>query len=218
MVSNQATTMRVSLIFAAMLMGCMSAQAAEPEPRYDGKLWLEMSWQERSNFVWGYGDCEVDILRNPPGPEARGLEREMFDYYYYNQKASRLAEPIRVVMKRLVAKHRGDPPAKKVAKEDEGEVWPEKHGFFDGDFWHQSSEGERLAFVRGQIQCFHHEPRSKRRFSRLPADYVREISKWYEANGPELNRDKEKIPEVLLRFEDRGNASKSSGVSKKSQP
>jgi hypothetical protein len=199
--------MRASLILAAMLMGCLSARAAEPKARYDGKLWLEMSWGERSNFVWGYSDCDVDILGNRYWPAAPDLEREMFDYYYYAQNKSRLAEPIRVLMKRLLVKHRNDPPPKQLSKEEEGEVWPERHGFFDGEFWRQASDGERLAFVRGQVECFHHEPRSKRRFSKLPAEYVREISKWYEAEGLESNRDKEKIPEVLLRFADGRKAS-----------
>ncbi len=209
MVPDQASAMstrkRLVLALAGAMVVCLSMQGAESEPRHDGKLWLQMDWNEREAFNFGYNDCEVDVLGNRGWPDVENLEREIFEYYYYRKQESDLRVPIRVVLKKKLALHRNDPPRKptKEEVEDPPEVWPEKHGFLDGDYWGtEEKRGSQLAFVRGQLECYQHEPKSKLHFSKPAAEYVRLISEWYAGEGRDSPRSKEKIPEVLLRFAD----------------
>lgn len=218
MVPDQASAMntrnRLVLALAGALMMCASMHGAEPEPRHDGKLWLQMDWNERNAFNFGYNDCEVDVLGNPGWPDIENLEREMFEYYYYRTHESQLQVPIRVLLKKKLALHRNDPPRKptKEELEDPPEIWPEKHGFFDGDYWGtEENRGIQLAFVRGQLECYQHEPKSKFSFTKSPGEYVRLISEWYAAEGRDSQRSKEKIPEVLLKFKDGGRTHRSKG-------
>jgi len=79
------------------------------------------------------------------------------------------------------------------------EVWREKHGFFDGDYWYQlQGVGERASYVAGYLSC--ETALRHKRVTRPAESYVSSINRWYGTeNEGDLNpaRENEKIAYVI---------------------
>ena len=84
-----------------------------------------------------------------------------------------------------------------------GESWRERHGYFDGEYWRQSDDSERQAFVSGYLAC-------RAKYLHLTTDVpiaviVSKISKWYRINPENVSdidpqRSNDKIGDLLDRI------------------
>ena len=84
-----------------------------------------------------------------------------------------------------------------------GESWRERHGYFDGEYWRQSDDSERQAFVSGYLAC-------RAKYLHLTTDVpmaviVSNISKWYQINPEDVSdidplRSNDKIGDLLDRI------------------
>jgi hypothetical protein len=85
----------------------------------------------------------------------------------------------------------------------EGEVWVEKHAYFDGLWWKGATELERRGFVEGFVTCSNLFLRPM--FSKRPERYVDLVDQWYAPPNDAIaaTREDEKIANVLLKFADR---------------
>lgn len=94
------------------------------------------------------------------------------------------------------------------APDSAAERYTEKYGFFDGEYWRQSSGDLRLGFVEGYIECWQSEKFGGAHYSKAAREYVAEISRWYRVRDDDdaaidEKRSDAKIPAVLRRFRDR---------------
>jgi hypothetical protein len=60
-----------------------------------------------------------------------------------------------------------------------GEVWTNKHAYFDGEYW-PTSDMERIGFVQGIRECYASLP-SGPHFSQSDEFYVHKITAWYDS-------------------------------------
>jgi len=187
------------LLFGSPFLGLAQA------PRYDGSWWVAQSREVQEKFLLAYGDCYVDTLGapSPPPVDEYLLRDEITKFYRSRGSRSRL---VASVMKLVWRRYKG---YREPARPEEGEVWPEKHGFFDGLYWRQGKPAERVGFVEGLVACFNSEARSDKKFSQEPSAYVRYLDDWYEKAYQQARRKASnvdlratKIMDVFLQFAD----------------
>jgi hypothetical protein len=171
----------------------LAASIAAQPPKYDGRWWKSLTFDEQDAFASGYLDCYVwdarraDYSKQPISQQIR----EVSSFYTANPEL--LYTPVTEVLRRL-------PRYGGVSR------GTERHGTYDGDFWRQLNPSGRVAFVRGYTVC-----RSlylATRFSATPEGYAQMISIWYGLSSrdeSELNEKtaNEKIGDVLVRLRDR---------------
>jgi hypothetical protein len=86
--------------------------------------------------------------------------------------------------------------------EGPAEVWTDKHGYYDGDYWAEVDPEHQLGFVEGYLDCVAHLLGSPARFSRAASWYRDRISQWYAADAGTYRHTEEKIANVLDRLKD----------------
>jgi len=197
--------MSKSRVAALALLLALPGLGQARSAKYNGTWWLAQPREVQIEFVRAYGDCYVDTLGapSPPPVDEYRLAEEITKYYRSGGSRSRL---VASVMKLVWRRYKG---YREPARPEEGEVWPEKHGFFDGLYWRQGKPAERVGFVEGLVACFNSEARSNKKFSQEPSAYVRYLDDWYEkayqqarckANKVDLRATK--IMDVFLQFAD----------------
>ena len=201
----------VSAVFCSLALLALSAAACHSQakrstaPTFDGRWWTEAPIPERDGFVAGFTDCYRYDLEGPAHFEAKSLAdyRELVSRYF-SRDSTRLSHSAFEALVQSADRVGERPPSG-------GEVWNERHGHFDGNYWRQAFAAggtqEQLGFVEGYVTCSNHRPTAQdSTFSATPADYVRRINQWYEFDTTtgDMNsaRESAKIADVLLRFRD----------------
>ena len=160
-------------LVAAILLASPHVQAQT----YDAAWWGNLTAEERTKFYSGVIDCyivEAHGKTYSDGP-IESVVQAISTYYQRHPEASRrsvldvtLEVSTSDTSPHLAGERHRDPGA---------EYWDEPHGYFDGEYWRQSVDPERQAFVRGYLAC-----RAKYLHSTTDvsiAVIVSKISKWY---------------------------------------
>jgi hypothetical protein len=168
-------------------------------PRFDGNWWLSVTSEEQIGYLNGDADCIMTELGIQAKSPRSAEEDKRFITDFYTNNESLRSETVTHVHRKAWA----FPPAQKAKG---GEVWHESHGYWDGDWWTQSSPRERLGFVEGYLRCYLDKPsKSRATFSRPPSYYVEQINAKYRVNDPPpipIEIIEEKIASVLLNLHD----------------
>ncbi len=186
------------MILCIFLISLFSACAEATS--YDGKWWNAVSKDERTGFLAGYIDCAVYDAGQKNMADASWDLLEPRITRFYRGNASDLMKPVATVLVQLSSQ--GSPQ-----KPKDGESYSEKHGIFDGEYWRQLLDDERLGFVEGYMVCQKQYKKPAASLSHEAKWYVAQISKWYgiQPNDPsEINekRSSKKIADVLYSFKD----------------
>jgi hypothetical protein len=84
-----------------------------------------------------------------------------------------------------------------------GEKWPNPHGYYDGVWWHQIPESERLGFLEGYIGCMSRDVKQPPEgYSRSASYYDNRIWSYLDAHPKAMN---EAIANILSRYRDQIN-------------
>jgi len=190
------------LIGLAAIAGIpLRAQTIDPPSRYDGKWWLAVSQIRRVGFIDGYADCSVADAKNKKLGNVSPSTFEPKVTKYFTSAPSNFKIPASKALQSLALEE-------PVAKYDPfAEHYPDKHGYYDGDYWRMMEPDHRLGLVEGLLACYVPLDPTRWRYSKPPRLYVGEISAWYgvKENDPaEINeqRYRSKIADVLYRFRD----------------
>jgi hypothetical protein len=181
----------------------LSLAAAQQSRKLDGKWWLSIGADERVEFLAGY----IDYYANDFGDKNRTFPESWYTYApritrYYTQNPQRVTRQATTVLFDVRSKN---PPKPQKG----GEVWAEKHWFFNGQYWWQIGAAERTAFIEGYLACYREHLSSRpKRFSESAQTYADEISHWFGAGAPDPSdinpkREDVAIADVLYRFADR---------------
>jgi hypothetical protein len=80
------------------------------------------------------------------------------------------------------------------------EKWPNPHGYYDGVWWHQIPESERLGFLEGYIGCMSRDVKQPSEgYSRSASYYDNRIWSYLDAHPKAMN---EAIANILSRYRD----------------
>jgi hypothetical protein len=106
---------------------------------------------QKQSVLAGYVDCySADVRKDNKFDQAVPNVIAAVDRYY--EKRSNEHVPLATVFQRFVdgaaASFRPNAP-----RNLHGEIWSEKHGYYNGDYWHQLDPDQRRRFVDGYFTC-----------------------------------------------------------------
>jgi hypothetical protein len=167
---------------------------------YDGHWWLLLTSEEKSGYLSGDADCYRFELKKKFAytKPAAEVEESITNLYRDNSddRSVPVYEAIRIADRQPALR----PPARG------GEVWNERHGYWDGQWWREGTPADRLGFVEGYLACYSRSQKPHGAFSRTPPQYVRLVNQWYELNEEtgdvDPTRVDAKIAAVLFKFVD----------------
>ena len=152
------------LILCSLFMCFVSACAGATS--YDGKWWSAASKDERIGFLARYIDCAVYDAGQKSMNDASWDLLEPKITKIYRENTSDLKKPVAAVLLQLSTQ-------RKPQQSKNAENYSEKHGIFDGEYWRQLLDGERLGFIEGYIAC-------QKEYDKPAAAFSRE-ARWYVA-------------------------------------
>jgi hypothetical protein len=181
----------------ALLVALVSCSVGASDARRSGTWWGAASPDERSGYLAGYLACEVyDAGKNALG-EVRWEVLEKTISERYRNGSEPLSTPVGALAVKLGALQERSPP------DGVPEIYPEKYGFFDGEFWRQSSKDARQGFIEGYVDCCRDEGIKGAGLTGSPQTQVSAISEWYgirdDGDAIDATRRTSKVPDVLRR-------------------
>jgi hypothetical protein len=158
----------------ALVLVLFSLAVAQEPPKLDGNWWLSIADDQRVEFLAGYMDCYAADV----GDYNRTLQESWYTYApkitrYYADNPKNICRRATRVLFDVRSKN---PPQPLKG----GEIWTEKHGPFNGEYWREMKTPVRIAFVEGYLACLReHLPSRAKRFSKAAQTYSDEVSRWY---------------------------------------
>lgn len=191
-----------TLLYGLCLLALLVVPCAAQNSKQDGAWWRDLSDGERAQFLAGFIDCYANDL----GDKNNTFPESWDDYAariskYYDSHPQQLARPVTSVLFDVRSKH----PPKPL---EGGEVWTEKHWFFNGGYWGEMRRYDQIAFVDGYVSCYRtHLSSHPMRFSKPSSVYAAQISRWFDAEPSKTSklvakREKTAIADVLYKFTD----------------
>jgi hypothetical protein len=182
-------------VISFLLITAISATSADMalRPNYDGHWWNSIAESQREAFLNGHGDCYRWEMGSQRSTRKTFAQLSAAITSYYREHPGRLGYTISsVLVKTFELK-------KKPIAPPGVEVWTEKHAFYDGLFWADSTNDERGAFVSGFVACYEHfaPHKAARLFKQNDSFYAQRISQWYEKDA---SKEPTKIADVLMRI------------------
>jgi len=181
---------RLALVSIALLW-CTAASSGSgaSSGRHAASWWGRLNVEEQQAYLDGISDClQYDVHRDYPNLP-NGPDRGLIGEFYEAHPAQRHLTVLQVLPK--------VPPQVRRQTPSGGEVWPERHAYFDGLYWKGSERG-KLPFIQGYLDCrAESDAGFAIQYPGPPERYVSLIDKWYERHP---NREDEKIALVLARF------------------
>jgi hypothetical protein len=157
----------VAIILAAG--GFMSAAEIEPTKRFDGHWWSRAEPEERSGFLNGAGDCLISVAHKTW--VSRSIEwaiPKITEYYRANAASSGV--PVVEVWRAVLSSVPPETPRKG------GEVFTNPHGYYDGEYWRESSESQKVGFLEGYLWCLRTQVEApSETYSRPVSYYIKKI-------------------------------------------
>jgi hypothetical protein len=164
------------------------------EKRFDGKWWSAADSDEQRGFIIGYIDCYYDTVRRRVRSKAITEEYQKALSEFYAAHPDKSSSTVPEVMAKLVQTLKTT-----VQRQPGGEVWNERHGYLDGQWWRESTERERIGFLEGYTSCYQQYVKTQRvRFSLTAEEYSERLTKYCE--DPSVDHTNEKIAKVLHRL------------------
>ena len=183
------------------LLLLVSLTVGQRAPESDGRWWLSKGNDERVEFLAGYLDCYVNNFGDTKTFTESWYTYEQRITRYYQQNPHGVARHVTSVLFDV----RSENPPK---PHKDGEVWIEKRGFFNGEYWREIGTTQRTAFIEGYLAC-HREHLSSRpeHFSKSATIYEEQISHRLgidAADPSDINSKLEDvaIADVLYKFAD----------------
>lgn len=163
---------------------CFSGALAQPQPtsrvmgdQFDRRWFMNAPNGEIKGFINGYYDC----LPNPAQRSMPGWSmptKSMVDRitdFYAQHKATRLN--VAQVAQKVAANGPVSHPA------PGGEVYTNRHGYYDGLWWKGASGDEQLGYVEGYLVCLKRQaPKSESQRTAIA------ISNWYRKHPSKEDR------------------------------
>ena len=164
------------------------------EKRFDGKWWSSADSDEQRGFIIGYIDCYYDTVRRRVRSKAITEEYQKALSQFYAAHPDQSSTTVPELMAKLVQTLKTS-----VQRQPGGEVWNDRHGYLDGQWWRESTDKERIGFLEGYTSCYQQYAKSSRvRFSRTAEEYSELITRYFE--DPSVDHTAEKIAHVLHRL------------------
>lgn len=162
---------------------------------HDGRWWEATRRDQINEYLNGYMDCAVYDAGRRDLPsvstvEIGGAVQAFYDSHLRSLNLS-VAKVLDIVSTQKSLHHAPSPG---------GEVWTNKHAYYDGEYWPISGP-ERTGFVQGLRDCYH-SLSSGPRFSRSDEYYVQKITAWYD-NPKHSNKYRTSIAVVLGFYADK---------------
>jgi hypothetical protein len=195
------TFLLIALATAAVALAIQVGGASAPIKTYDGNWWLLLSSEEQSGFINGHADCyQFELNEKLANPKPAVQTRELVTDFYCDNSSKRSTPVIEVIRVTDLQRRAGKTL-------QGGEVWTERHGYWDGQWWREATATERLGFVEGYLACFAQTGKhAGGGFSKPTSEYVSEINGWYKLDVVNGNVDAKridaKIADVLVKFQD----------------
>jgi hypothetical protein len=161
---------------------------------YDGKWWLGAGSDERSGFLDGVADCVKWVAHAKwLTHDVDGLQEGITKYYKTRPQdsAMNVADAWRKVLS--VSKPRKSIPG--------GEVWTNPHGYFDGQWWRESSESDNRGYLEGYLWCLRTCVNPPPETYSRPISYYADQISVYVRDHPKA--EGEAVADILYRFRDR---------------
>lgn len=193
---SRTTRLFVFFVANALLFVPTSAQTR----KFDGNWWRDLHDGERVEYLAGFIDCYANDLgdKNNTFPESWDTYAPRITQYYESHP-QKVARPVIRVLFDVRSPHPPQPL-------EGGEVWTEKHWFFNGDYWGQMSKYEEIAFIDGYLSCYRNYLSSRpKKFSLSSSFYAERITRWFDAEpskSPKViaKREHVAIADVLYKF------------------
>jgi hypothetical protein len=185
------------LIICVAITTICGGVGATPAPSLRAKTWWNtLSGNDRRAFLAGENDCYRNDFQRPDYiKEPIEFFSDKVSQYYLNVTGSE-NEPILSVIQKL------EPQTTEPYNPDaaHAENYPEKHGYFDGDYWYQIQESKPY-FVEGYLAC--QEAYLAKKTHRTTRYYVEFMNSWYgytdnnDVGIPSTHSTDEKIADVI---------------------
>ncbi|HWW99007.1 MAG TPA: hypothetical protein VNY74_14980 [Edaphobacter sp.] len=188
--------------FLRILLSTFMLSAAAFAQPHDGRWWQSTLEDQRNEYLNGYMDCAVYDGGRRDLPSVGTVEIAQAIQAFYDSNPKMANASVVTVLKQVSKQkgmHRKPLPG--------GEVWTNKHAYYDGEYW-PISDMERTGFVQGLRECYASLP-SEPRFSKGDAFYVGKITAWY-SNPKRSHRLHTSIANVLALYADRKQESEPS--------
>ena len=159
---------------------------------YDGEWWLASVSEERSGFLEGSADCLTWVAH---ADGYSGTSNRLADKItrYYKAHPDEKHTAVIDVWQRV----REVSPSKPTQN---GEVWKNAHWYLNGLWWRDSSESERMGFLKGYLWCVDSRDNpQKGAYSRSPGSYMAKIDEYVRVHP---KADDEAIAAILERCRD----------------
>jgi len=188
-----------SVLLAVSSVAAQGGRLTQGPRKHDGHWWLLLTSEEQAGYINGDSDCYVwELHRKFNNSQSAEDVNELVTDFYRDAPAKRslpVFDAIRAVD--LL------PPLRKPAPG--GEVWKDRHWYFDGQWWRQGTPADRLGFVEGYLACYRAGVKNARsNFLEPASQYVALINQWYglnEETGDVIpSRVHAKIAHVLFKF------------------
>ena len=184
--------------FLVSYFGTMTPAVGESPVLFNGHWWLLLTQEERSGYINGDEDCYRFELDKIILPSKSADEISEFVTNFYRNNIGNINESAFSVIRRA------DIKMGNVAELKGGEVWKDRHGYWNGDWWRQGQPADRLGFVEGYLSCLRSIEDKGKQFPNDPPAYVTFINRWYglnqETGDVNPQREEAKIGDVLVGF------------------
>jgi hypothetical protein len=185
------------LVALVLATACRNAPAGDDSR--DGRWWREATKDGQLGYIAGFFDCVVyDAGRVEFKLTNRWVIQSRMSAYY-DAEPTRVRKALPDLLMQVAPDALQEPKAG-------GEKYPEKHGYFDGEFWRKAEADEQEAFVAGYLACWHSMGLGVAKYSRGATWYQARISGWYGTSGDSTryrpDRRAAKIADALLMFRD----------------
>jgi len=162
---SSAMSIRVSketmpIKFIRILLPAFLLNAVVFAQTHDGRWWQSTLEDQRNEYLNGYMDCAVYDGGRRDLPSVGIVKIAQAIQSFYDSHSKSLGTPVVTVLD-LVSKQKGMHPMPLTG----GEVWTNKHGYYDGEYWPSSDVEranvtcrflQRLALLKTMILCSQH--------------------------------------------------------------
>ena len=201
-VARKRTNMAIPrVIVAFLLLGVLVAPPRAVGKTLNGHWWARLSPREKRSALAGYADCySSDVKSDGDFDQASPSTLDAVDRYYTTPK--HMGDQIVGIFRRYIDLDAAKFKSAGAGAHDGGERWIDKHGYYNGDYWHELDPDQRVAFVSGYVICEEHYIGATVHPSALFLEHS--ISSWFGTSDTDVSalnarRADDKIGNVLVK-------------------